>query len=59
MSADELAETARTTARELATLDRHAHEASKRRMRAEALAAIRSSIELDDADFDALGVPRG
>jgi enoyl-CoA hydratase len=42
---------ARGVAAQLATLDRSAHEATKRRARAQALSAIRSAIDADTAEY--------
>ena len=44
-------EVARGVAAQAATLDRSAHEATKRRARAQALGAIRSAIEADIAAY--------
>jgi enoyl-CoA hydratase len=44
-------EVARGVAAQLATLDRSAHEATKRRARAQALSAIRSAIDADAAAY--------
>lgn len=52
--AAELADVARETAARLAALDAAAHEGTKQRARADALAAIRAGIEADDADFRAM-----
>lgn len=51
--ADELADTAASTAAALAKLDLAAHTASKQRVRQELLAALRTAIETDDAEFRA------
>jgi enoyl-CoA hydratase len=44
---------ARGVAAQLATLDRRAHEATKRRARAQALGAVRSAIDADTAEYSA------
>jgi len=44
-------EVARGVAAQLATLDRSAHETTKRRARAQALSAIRSAIDADTAEY--------
>jgi enoyl-CoA hydratase len=47
----ELLETAHKTAVELTKLDKRAHAASKQRVRAHALAAVRAGVALDDEAF--------
>jgi enoyl-CoA hydratase len=47
----ELLEVAHKTAVELTKLDNKAHAASKQRLRAQTLAAVRAGIALDDVDF--------
>jgi enoyl-CoA hydratase len=49
--ASSVPEVARGVAAQLATLDRSAHEATKRRARAQALSAIRSAIDADAAAY--------
>jgi enoyl-CoA hydratase len=49
--ASSVPEVARGVAAQLATLDRSAHEATKRRARAQALSAIRSAIDADMAAY--------
>ncbi len=51
VSTDRLAEAIRSTAARLATLDLTAHAVSKRRMREGVLAAVRTAIEADAAEF--------
>jgi enoyl-CoA hydratase len=51
VEASDVHEVARSVAAQLATLDRHAHEATKRRARAQALSAIRSAIDADIAAY--------
>jgi len=53
--AAELAATARGVATMLASLDRKAHTASKQRLRAPVLEALRRGFELDAAEFEAAG----
>ena len=49
--ASSVPEVARGVAAHAATLDRRAHEATKRRARAQALGAIRSAIDADTAEY--------
>jgi enoyl-CoA hydratase len=51
--APSLPEVARGVAAQAATLDRRAHEATKRRARAHALGAVRSAIDADTAEYSA------
>jgi len=51
---EELREAARSTAGRLAALDRAAHAATKLRLRGPALAAMKATIEADDAEFRAV-----
>jgi enoyl-CoA hydratase len=51
VEASSVHEVARVVAAQLATLDRSAHEATKRRARAQALSAIRSAIDADTAEY--------
>jgi enoyl-CoA hydratase/carnithine racemase len=51
VEASSVREVARGVAAQLATLDRSAHEAIKRRARAQALSAIRSAIDADAAEY--------
>jgi enoyl-CoA hydratase len=51
VEASSVHEVARVVAAQLATLDRSAHEATKRRARAQALTAIRSAIDADTAEY--------
>jgi enoyl-CoA hydratase len=55
--AAELITTAEAKAAELATLHTTAHTGSKLRVRAQALAALRTAMETDDAEFRALVAP--
>ena len=51
VEASSVHEVARVVAAQLATLDRSAHETTKRRARAQALSAIRSAIDADTAEY--------
>jgi enoyl-CoA hydratase len=51
VEASSIHEVARGVAAQLATLDRSAHEATKRRARAQSLSAIRSAIDADTAEY--------
>jgi enoyl-CoA hydratase len=51
VEASSVHEVARGVAAQLATLDRSAHETTKRRARAQALSAIRSAIDADTAEY--------